>query len=614
MNEKIKRFFENDAARLLFGALFFAVAVIFELTELDILSVVGYIVALLLSGAPVFLSAVKGIFRRDFFDEKFLMSIASIGAVIIGDMSEGVAVMLFFLLGEIFEKKAVRKSRSSIKSLINIRPDEANVIIDGEETVLLAEDVSLGSEIIIRAGERVPIDSLVIYGSADVDTSMLTGESVPRSVSEGDRIESGSIVLNGILRARTEKIAEESSAQRILELVENATENKAREEKFITVFSRFYTPIVVGLALLIAVFLPLIADKITYTESVYRALTFLVISCPCALVISVPMAFFGGIGGAAASGILFKGGNVFSPLSKADTFVFDKTGTVTTGKIKVERVVPHGTSENELCFYAASAEYGSTHPISTAIKELSKNPAVPEKSRVIAGKGVAATVLGKEVLVGNRALLSEYGVSLPEDFEDGALVSIDGAFSGVIIFGDALKPEAQKALLDLRAQGAKRLSMLSGDKSEKAKAVANAVGFDEAYGNLLPEDKYEKLTEIINSSAKTAFVGDGINDAPSLALADVGIAMGGMGSDSAIEAADVVIMNDNLTKIPLSKKIARRTLGIAKQNIIFAIGVKALVLLLGALGYADMWLAVFADVGVAVIAILNAMRALRVKK
>ena len=614
MIEKIKGYLENDIIRLAIGALFFVFALIFEWFSLFIPSVVFYIIALAVAGAPVFVSAVKGIYRRDLLDEKFLMSVASIGAMIIGDMSEGVAVMLFFLLGEIFEKKAVRKSRNSIKSLMNIRPDEATVIIDGKEEVVDAEDVEVGSEIIIRAGERVPIDCTVMSGGADLDTSMLTGESIPRSVETGDSIESGCIVLNGVLCARTQKSAEESSAQRILELVENASENKAREEKFITVFSRVYTPIVVGLALLIGALLPIISDKITYTESVYRALTFLVISCPCALVISVPMAFFGGIGGAAANGILFKGGNVFSAMSKTDTFVFDKTGTLTTGKIRVERVIPHKISEDELRLYAASAEYGSAHPISLAIKALCENPLIPEKSNVIAGKGVYANIGEKEVLVGNRALLSEHGAVIPADAQEGVFVSINGVFSGVIILGDTIKTEAEKALLDLRRLGAKRLCMLSGDRTENVKSVASRVGIDEAMGELLPEDKYRKLGEIINSSATTAFVGDGINDAPSLAASDVGIAMGGIGSDSAIEAADIVIMNDNLSKIGLAKRIAKRTLFIAKQNIVFAIGVKALVLLLGALGYADMWLAVFSDVGVAVIAILNAMRALRVKK
>ena len=614
MIKRLKEYYENELLRLIGGTVFFCAALIFDFADFFVASLVLYLVSLLIAGAPVYISALKGILRRDLFDEKFLMSIASIGAMIIGDMSEGVAVMLFFLLGEIFEHKAVRRSRASIKSLMNIRPDEATVISDGKEETVDAEDVAVGSEIIIRAGERVPIDSVIISGSADVDTSMLTGESLPRSVSCGAFLESGSIVLDGVLRARTEKLAEESSAQRILELVENATENKSKEENFITVFSRIYTPLVVGLAILMALLPPLFIESMQWSESVYRALTFLVISCPCALVISVPMAFFGGIGGAAASGILFKGGNVFSPLSKTDTFVFDKTGTLTTGNIKVESVIPYGTDEETLCFYAASAEFDSLHPISVAVRALSKNPKRPENSREIAGKGIVAQVDKKEVLVGNKALLYEYNVKIPNDAKEGIYVSVDGIFFGTLLLGDTVKDEAADSISKLKKTGVERLYMLSGDKTENAKRIADSVGIDNVYGDLLPEDKYIKLQNIINSSNKTAFVGDGINDAPSLAGADVGIAMGGIGSDSAIEAADVVIMNDDLSKIPLAKCIARRTVFIAKQNIIFAIGIKALVLFCGALGYANMWLAVFADVGVAVLAILNSMRALRVKK
>lgn len=614
MMGKLVKYLENEVIRLLVGVVFFVSALIFEFTDLTVPSIILYVISLLVAGGSVFISAVKGIFRRDLFDEKFLMSIASIGAMIIGDMSEGVAVMLFFLVGEIFEGRAVRKSRSSIKALMNIRPDEATVIIDGEEEILDAEDVEVGSVIVIKAGERVPLDSVIISGSADLDTSMLTGESIPRSVSEGDSIESGAIVIGGVLTARTVKVAEESSAQRILELVETATENKSREESFITVFSRVYTPAVVGLALLMAILPPLFTETIGWSESVYRALTFLVISCPCALVISVPMAFFGGIGGAAAKGILFKGGNIFSPLAKADSFVFDKTGTLTTGKIKVEEIKAFSVSDTELCYFAASAEYGSSHPISAAIRALCPSPAVPEKYLEIAGKGVSATLDGKEVLVGNEALLAWRGVEIAEGFDRGILVAVDGKFAGALILGDSVKKEAKESLSQLKKMGVKNLCMLSGDKRENALKVASVLEIDNVYSELLPEDKHQKLKEIINRSTKTAFVGDGINDAPSIANADVGIAMGGIGSDSAIEAADLVIMNDDLTKIPLAKRIAKRTLLIAKENIIFAIGVKLLVLLLGALGYADMWLAVFADVGVAVIAILNSMRALRVKK
>jgi len=614
MIKKLKKYYENELFRLIFGAALFFAALIFDFCEIFWPSLVLYLLSLLISGAPVFLSAVRGILRRDLFDEKFLMSIAAIGAMIIGDMSEGVAVMLFFLAGEFFEHKAVRKSRNSIKSLMEIRPDEATVITDGKECVVDAEDVGVGSEIVIRAGERVPIDSVVIRGSADIDTSMLTGESIPRTALEGSFIESGCIVCNGVITARTVKLAEESSAQRILDLVENASENKAKEENFITVFSRFYTPIIVFLALFMAVIPPLFFDGMEWSESIYRALTFLVISCPCALVISVPMAFFGGIGGAAANGILFKGGNVFSPLSKCDAFVFDKTGTLTTGKIKAEKVIAFGTDEETLRYLAASAEYGSNHPISVAIRALCESPGVPGSTREFLGKGILASVDGKEVLVGNKALLSDFGIAPKEDSEGAVLVAIDGVFSGAIVLSDSVKSEAETCLSSLRKSGVKNLYMLSGDKREKTLNVAKEVGIDNAFGELLPDDKYRKLENIISSGTKTAFVGDGINDAPSLARADVGIAMGGIGSDSAIEAADVVIMNDDLSKIVLAKRIAKRTLGIAKQNIVFAIGVKLLVLILGALGYADMWLAVFADVGVAFIAILNSMRALRIKK
>ena len=614
MIDKIKEIYENEVYRLISGGALFFAALILDLLRISVPSTVLYLLALLIAGAPVFASAVRGILRRDLFDEKFLMSVAAVGAIIIGDMSEGVAVMLFFLLGEIFEHKAVRRSRNSIKELMSIRPDEATVIVDGKEEVLDAEDVSVGSEIVIRAGERVPIDSTVVSGGADINTAMLTGESIPRFVKAGDRIESGCIVLDGVICARTERTADESSAQRILELVENASENKAREESFITVFSRFYTPIVVFLALFLAILPPLFIDSISWSESVYRALTFLVISCPCALVISVPMAFFGGIGAAASEGILFKGGNVFSPLGKADSFVFDKTGTLTTGEISVDRVIPYGVDEETLCYFAASAEYGSLHPISLAIKRLSDSSKIPESTREISGKGIAARVDGEEILVGNEALFSDFGVDIPLGEREGVFVSKGGIFIGRIILGDRVRPEALDTVSALKKSGAKSLYMLSGDRVDKVKGVADIVGIENYEAELLPEDKYNKLKKIVEKSTKTAFVGDGINDSPSLALSDVGIAMGGVGSDSAIEAADVVIMNDDLSKIPKARSIARKTIRIAKQNIVFAIGVKALVLILGALGYADMWLAVFADVGVAVLAILNSMRALRIRK
>ena len=614
MIEKLKKHLENELFLLIYGFFFFITALILDLCEIGIAATVLYIIALLVCGTRVFLSAIKGILSKDLLDEKFLMSVASIGAMIIGDMTEGVAVMLFFLLGELFEHKAVQKSRKSIKSLMQMRPDLATVIVDGKETATDAEDVEIGSEIVIRAGERVPIDSVVITGNANVDTSMLTGESAYFAAAPGAEIKSGCVALDGVLYAKTIRLAEESGAQRILELVENATENKSREENFITVFSRIYTPIVVGISVIMAIFLPLIFDSVSYLESVYRALTFLVISCPCALVISVPMAFFGGIGGAASNGILFKGGNVFSPLAKADVFAFDKTGTLTEGNIRVEKIIPYSSSEEEIRFFAASAEYASNHPISLAVRSLCENAQKPENVREISGKGVVAEVLLSKVLVGNSLLLSEYEIEIENETEGAVYVAVNGTLAGAIILGDSVKKNAKASLLKLKKSGVKSNVMLSGDKREKAISVAEAIGVDEVYYELLPEDKYQKLEKIKNESKKVAFVGDGINDAPSLAFSDVGIAMGAIGSDSAIEAADVVIMTDNLDRLPLARRIAKKTLKIAKENIAFALFVKFSILAFSAVGYADMWLSVFADVGVAVIAILNSMRTLFIGK
>lgn len=609
-------FLKSELGRILLGAFLLLAAVITDyLTRMNSFSLTAhilYVSALLVSGAPVFIDAVKGILRRDLLDEKFLMSIASVGAMIIGEMSEGVAVMLFFLVGEYFEHKAVAKSRRSIRALMDIKADEACVIIDGEESVVDADDVEVGSLIVIRAGERVPIDAVVTSGTADVDTSAVTGESIPRSVSEGETVDAGSIVLNGVLFAKTLRLADESAAARILQLVEEANDRKSKTESFITRFSRFYTPIVVSLAALLAIIPPLF-KLVSWNEAIYRALIFLVISCPCALVISVPMAFFGGIGGAASNGILYKGGSTFSALSKADTFVFDKTGTLTSGEFSVSEVHPIGVSEDTLVFYAASAEYGSTHPISNCIKSLCQNPVIPTDTKVVAGEGIIASVNGEEVLVGNLSLMKNSKISgIPELQIPGVVyVALRGEYIGYLVISDKVKKEAKEAVSTLHNQGAKRIAILSGDRRENVMSVAGELQIDEAYCELLPENKYKKLQEIINSSTSTVYVGDGINDAPSITLAEVGIAMGGIGSDSAIEAADVVIMSDNLEKIPLAVRIARKTVRIAKENIAFALGVKLSVMVLGALGIANMWLAVFADVGVCALAILNSMRTLK---
>lgn len=613
---RLRFFLTSELGRIILGLSFFLAALVFEFadrhTSYSFRALIFYIIALIIAGLPVFIDAVRGILRRDLLDEKFLMSIASIGAMFVGECSEGVAVMLFFLVGEFFEHRAVAKSRKSIRALMDIRPDEAVVVRDGVETVVDADDVEVGSTIVVRAGERVPIDSEILSGSADIDTSALTGESIPRSVTVGERIDSGAVVIDGFLKAKTLRVAEESAAARILELVENANERKSKAENFITKFSHYYTPIVVILALLLAT-LPPIFRIMSLGQAVYRALIFLVVSCPCALVISVPMAFFCGIGGAASKGILFKGGNVFSSLARADSFVFDKTGTLTTGNFSVVGVYPNGVSEKELLYIAASAEYGSNHPVALCIKSAYRETAMPEEFREIAGKGILARLRGSEILVGNPKLLSDYSVRIEnKNYESGAIfVARDGKYIGYIVIRDSIKDEAKPALLKLRKHGAKRIVMLSGDRCEIAESVGRELEMNEVYSELLPQDKYEKLSNIIAESRSTVYVGDGINDAPALALADVGISMGEFGSDLAIEASDAVFTSDNLEKLPIALRIARKTVMISKENIIFALGVKALILVLGALGFANMWLAVFADVGVAAIAILNSMRALR---
>ena len=608
-------FITSELGRIIFGLLFFIPAFVCGHLGIRIIPLVLYIATLIIAGAPVFIDAVRGILRRDLLDEKFLMSIASVGAMIVGEASEGVAVMLFFLVGEFFEHKAVEKSRKSIRSLMDIRNDEACILTNETETIVDADEVEIGSLIIIRAGERVPIDSVIISGNADIDTSALTGESIPRTVAPGSEIDSGTVVINGHLTAKTLRLADESAAARILDLVENANERKSRTEKFITKFSRFYTPIVVTLAVMLA-FIPPVFKLTTWSESVYRALTFLVISCPCALVISVPMAFFGGIGGAASKGILYKGGNTFSALAKADTFAFDKTGTLTSGEFSVTSVCPFGVTESELLYFAASAEYGSNHPIALCIKNSTQSKTAPASTKELAGKGICADVEGSKVLVGNRILMEEYGVKA--DFEkerDGAVfVARDERLIGYLVIADKIKDESKSAILELRKVGAKKTVMLSGDRRENAERVGEALGIDEVYSELLPENKFQKLEKIIKESNGVVYTGDGINDAPAIALADVGIAMGRIGSDSAIEAADVVIMSDNLMKISTAVGIARKTVRISIENIIFALGVKGIILILAALGIANMWLAVFADVGVAALAILNSMRTLRVRE
>ena len=607
----LKRLFSGDLSRIFLALAFFLPGAILGHISESWLSISLLSLALLISGFPVFLGALKGILRRDFLDEKFLMSIASIGAMIIGEYTEGPAVMIFFLVGEYFEHRAVRKSRKTIRELLDICPDEARVLIDGEYVDTDAEDVTVGSTILIRPGERVPIDSVILSGDCRVDTSSLTGESVPRYLSVGDSLDSGVIVLDAVVTARTVRASTESRAARVLELVENARELKSKEENFITRFSKVYTPTVTVLALLMAI-IPAIFGLISWQSSVYRALSFLVVSCPCALVISVPMAFFGGIGAAASKGILYKGGNTFSPVSKAECVVFDKTGTLTTGELSVAKIDSE-IAEEELLSLIASAEYNSNHPIARCLKKCSPSAIPADGILDVPGKGIIAKVGGEEIAVGNVALMSDVGAFAPHSHYS-VYVAQNGKYIGSVLLTDTVKPEAKHAIKRLRALGVRRTYILSGDREEAVRAVGNELEIDVVHHSLMPEEKYAILKQIIaEAGGGVIYVGDGINDAPCLTLADVGIAMGERGSDSAVESSDAVISSDNLERIADTILIARKTLNISKQNIVFAISVKVLAILLAALNLAGMWMAVFADVGVAVIAILNSMRAMRTK-
>lgn len=614
------------AIRIAASAALLVCALIIKMpAEMAWLSTALYVASYVIAGYDIVFGAIKSIFRGNVFNENLLMSIASIGAFCVGEFSEGTAVMILFQIGEAFQDAAVDKSRRSISSLMNIRPDHANLVTDEGIIRKDPEDVHTGDVISITPGERVPLDCVILTGETYIDTSALSGETVPRAAREGDTLLSGSINTVGAVTARVMCEYGESTASRILDLVENASARKSNSEKFITRFSRYYTPIVVSLALILAIIPPLLIKESTFSEWIHRALSFLVVSCPCALVISIPLSFFGGIGGASASGILVKGGNYLEALAKVKTFVFDKTGTLTKGTFEVTDIQPQleGISKNELLRIACAAERASSHPIAMSLKKKADAELVrldeAENIREIAGRGVCASIDGQSVLVGNARLMSENGIECAENKAAGTTVHVaaDGKYLGYIVISDEIKSEAHDAIAALKREGIERVVMLTGDARSVGRSVADELGMDECFAEQLPSDKVERVNELLEKSDgndKLAFVGDGINDAPVLARADIGIAMGALGSDAAIEAADIVIMNDSLLSLSKAMRIARKATRIAKENTVFAIAVKAAVLVLSASGVASMWMAVFADVGVAVIAILNAMRTLRTNK
>ena len=588
----------------------------------DLINKILFIIAYLIVGLEIVWKAIKNIFRGKVFDEHFLMSIATIGAFAIGEFPEAVAVMLFYQVGELFQDYAVDKSRKSIASLMDIRPDVAYVKRNGKIEKLSPEEVEIGENIVVKPGEKIPLDGTIVEGSSLIDTSALTGESLPREVNVGDKVLNGCINKNGLLTIKVEKEFGESTVSKILDLVENASSKKSKSENFITKFARYYTPIVVMIAVLLAIIPPFVLNLGEFRQWLYRALTFLVVSCPCALVISIPLGFFGGIGGASKKGILIKGSNYLEALSSAEIVVFDKTGTLTEGVFEVQKVEANEISKEELLKYAAYGEYNSNHPISMSLRNAYSKEIDQSKilyAEELAGRGIIAKVEEREILIGNDKLMKEKNISYIHCNEIGTIlyVAIDNKYAGYILIADKIKEDSFKAIKTLKQNNIKETVMLTGDKKEVGEKVASELKLDKVYTELLPDGKVQKVEELIKEKSekgKLVFVGDGINDAPVLALSDIGIAMGGLGADSAIEAADIVIMTDEPSKISTAIKISKKTMKIVKQNIIFAIAVKVLVLILTAFGIGTMWEAVFADVGVSVLAIINSLRALRVKK
>ena len=581
-----------------------------------------YIISYLIVGLDIVLEAIRNIFRGEIFDENFLMTIATIGAFGIGEFPEAVAVMLFYQVGETFQSYAVKKSRKSIESLMDIRPDFANIKYDSKIEKVDPDKVKIGDIIIVKPGEKIPLDGIVIEGHSMIDTSALTGEAVPREVGIKDEVLSGCINKNEVLTIEVTKEFGESTVSKILDLVENASSRKSKSENFISKFAKYYTPIVVAIALILAIIPPIIFKDTNFVDWLYRALTFLVVSCPCALVISIPLGFFAGIGGAAKIGILVKGGNYLEALSRTEIVVFDKTGTLTEGIFEVQKVETVEVSKEELLKITAHAESYSNHPIAVSVKkaygkEIDNN--IISKTEELSGLGVAAEIDNKEVLVGNDKLMLEKQINYTKCNEIGTIlyIAINSKFVGYIVISDKIKKDAEKTIKNLKKMNIKKTVMLTGDRKQVGENIAKKLEMDEVYTELLPDGKVEKVDNLLkekSENGKLAFVGDGINDAPVLALSDIGIAMGGLGSDAAIEAADVVIMTDEPSKIVNAIKISKRTMKIVKENIVFAIAVKIGVLILSAIGVSTMWEAVFADVGVSVIAILNSLRVLRIKR
>lgn len=607
--------------------LMIGISVLCAYVESDIwVQVILYMIPYLVIGYDILKKAGKGILNRQVFDENFLMAVATVGAMLLGEFKEGVAVMLFYQIGELFQSCAVGKSRKNIAALMDIRPDYANVMIDGKLEKVDPDEVETGTEIIVNPGEKIPIDGIISEGRTTLNTSALTGESVPREVQCGDEVISGSINISGAIKVQTTKEFGESTVSKILDLVENSSMKKSKSENFITKFAKYYTPAVCYSALALAILVPV--GRIIFGlqpclgDWIIRALTFLVISCPCALVISIPLSFFGGIGCASSNGILVKGSNYLETLADTKYIVFDKTGTLTKGVFEVNEVTPSQEfTKDELLYYAVYAESASNHPISISLKNAYGKALEPDRVHdieEIAGHGIKANVDGHSIYAGNAKLMNRCGIACDAQQSEGTIVhvAVDNVYAGYITISDEIKENSADAIAELKNNGIRQTIMLTGDREVTAKRVANTIGLDMFRSDLLPADKVsevERLLEKKGSKESLAFVGDGINDAPVLSRADIGIAMGGLGSDAAIEAADIVLMDDNPSKIALAMKISRKTLRIVKENIIFALAVKAVCLVLGALGIANMWLAIFADVGVMVIAVLNATRALRIK-